>query len=632
LTADSPLLLGGEFPPPTREEWLAGVDRVLAKGKNDLGRDVLDGRFQRELVTRLYDGIDVEPLYTRGDNPPIDGRLPGLAPFIRGGTVLGGARGGWDVRQAIEVAAAGGGAAVVLEQLGGGCSSLLLRTAAPSLLKSGVSADELAELLAGVYLELVTVSIDASLGADAPAALLSLWDRQGVERATVRGVLGIDPVGALASSGESDELDKALRAMSTIATRCASTYPNARAVVVDATRYHDAGCSDTEELGCAIATGIAYVRRLVEDGLSLVEAFGQIEFRLAATCDQFLTVAKLRAGRLLWWRVADACGVSAAGAQRQHVVASRAMLTLYDPWVNLLRGTIACFAAGVGGADAITIEPYDYAIDPLAGSELGRRMARNTQIVLIEESHAARVVDPAGGSWYVESLTRSVAAQSWAFMQEIESVGGVVAALASGLIGERIEETWARRLANLSVRRDTITGVSDFPDINETLPSRPRPATTSDRGLPIRRYAAPFEALRERTAAYGRQHGEPPQVLLVNLGRPADFTARATYAKSFFETAGVGVTMVEMVKADEALRIDNGRFRVACICSSDALYAERGAGVVTQLTSAGMERLYVAGRRSEALEEMAAGVDEFIGVGCDVLAALERVLTVLGVQ
>jgi methylmalonyl-CoA mutase len=629
LNPEAPLLLGDEFPPPTLEEWLSGVDKVLAKGKPDLTREDLDERFRRELVTHLYDGIEIKPLYTSADASDEQGDYPGLAPFLRGSTALGGTQGGWDIRQGVEVASPEA-SAIVLEQLEGGCSSLLLRTATPSV---EVSVDLLGELLADVYFDLVTISIDGSLGTSGPVALLDLWDRQGVVPSKVRGVLGLDPIGAYVSSGGATDLQTALPDMNAIARRCASQFPNAQAIVVDATRYNDAGCSDTEELGCAIATGIAYARRLVEDGLSLVAAFSQIEFRFAATCDQFLTIAKLRAARLLWSRVAEACGVPTAGAQRQHVISSRAMLTLYDPWVNLLRGTIASFAAGVGGADAITIEPYDYALDPLQGSQLGRRMARNTQIILVEESHSARVSDPGGGSWYIESLTQSVATQSWEWMQQIEAAGGVVAACDSGLIVDRIANTWSHRLANLSVRKDTITGVSDFPNIDEAPPAGPRLERQAGNGLPIRRYAAPFEALRERSAEYTRIHDELPRVLLVNIGNASDYTARTTYAKSFFETAGVGVTTLDVGDAvEDRTSIAANAIRVACVCSSDALYAEVGSSVVSRLRKGGFGHVYVAGRRIKEVEDMAESVDEFIGVGCDVLAALERVLVVLEVQ
>jgi methylmalonyl-CoA mutase len=633
LTDESPLRLAGEFPPSTRDEWRAGVNKVLAKGKTDLTPEDLDKRFERELVAHLYEGIDIAPLYTSSDVSwaSIEG-FPGLPPYGRGGTLLGGSQGGWDIRQVVDLTASeeGAAAALALDQLERGASSLLLRRAhgSPDI---HFDVDMLETVLDGVHLDLITVSLDESLGPEAPSALLGLWERKGIKAGEAQGVLGQDPLGSYASDGGQVDLTASLAAAVATAQECVGRYPKARAVVVDVTRYHEAGCSDTEELGCAIATGIAYLRLFVEAGLDIESALSQIEFRFAATSDQFLTIAKLRAARLLWWRVAQASGAQ-VGAQQQHVMTSRAMLSRYDPWVNLLRGTIACFAAGVAGADAVTVEPYDLLVDPLHLSDLGRRMARNTQLVLIEESHAAKVIDPAGGSWYVESLTRSVAEKAWSWMQTIEEGGGIQAALDSGLVSERIDQTWEKRLTNIGRRVDTITGVSDFPNAEEEIPP---PRSAEERppgGLPRRRYAAPYEDIRQRVDAYAKEHATRPAVLLVNVGSPSDYTARTTYAKSFFESAGLATVALEVgddVAAQVAGFVTDG-VRLACLCSSDAVYAATGAEVAAQLAGAGFGRLYAAGRRSEELE--GAGVEEFVGVGCNVLDALEGALSILGVN
>jgi methylmalonyl-CoA mutase len=637
VTAESPLVLGGEFPTPTRDEWMRGVDRVLAKGSKDLTREDLARRFDRSLVTALYDDISIQPLYTAADALDAEaGGVPGIAPFTRGSTLLVGSQEGWDVRQAVDISfddpeATGRS---VLSQLDGGASSIILRAKGRATgPAAGVDVDRLQSMLAGVYLDLITVSLDASLGSGAADALLDLWDRSGVSPEAVRGVLGIDPIGERASSGDS-EVVADLQAMAATALRCVATYPGARSVVVDVTRYHEAGCSDSEELGCAMATGVAYLRELTKAGLSVDQALSQIEFRFAATSDQFLTIAKLRAARRLWSRVAEACGSTAPPAQHQHAMASRAMLSRYDPWVNLLRGTIACFAAGVGGADAVTVEPYDLMVEPGKVSELGLRMARNTQVILIEESHAAKVIDPAGGSWYVESLTQSVAERSWAFLQEIEAAGGMLTAVEDGLVARTIDRTWELRLDNLSRRKDTVTGVSDFPNAAETIPAPLAEAQPLPSGLPRRRYAAPFEELRERVDAFDRRASSRPTVLLVNLGTASDYTARSTYAKSFFETAGLSTDSLEVGGDFESAltaRVAGG-LRVACLCSSDARYVEAGEAVAKLLAHSGLDRVYLAGRHSPELASLSeAGVDEFIGVGCDVLASLQGVLVTLGV-
>jgi methylmalonyl-CoA mutase len=633
LTDESSFRLAGEFPPSTRDEWRAGVNKVLAKGKTDLTSEDLAKRFERELVTHLYEGIDIAPLYTASDVTWARAEgFPGLPPYGRGGTLLGGSQVGWDVRQVVDLTASKEtvAAALAVDQLERGANSLLLRRTygAPDI---HLDVDKLETVLDGVYLDLISVSLDESLGPEAPSALLNLWERKGIKAGEARGALGQDPLGAHASDGGRFDLVASLAAAVATAKECVEKYPNARAVVVDVTRYHEAGCSDTEELGCAIATGIAYLRIFVEAGLGIEQALNQIEFRFAATSDQFLTMAKLRAARLLWWRVAQASGAQ-VGAQQQHVITSKAMLSRYDPWVNLLRGTIACFAAGVAGADAVTVEPYDLLVDPLHLSDLGQRMARNTQLVLIEESHAAKVVDPAGGSWYVESLTRSVAEKAWDWMQAIEGVGGIQAALDSGLVSERIDQTWEKRLANIGRRVDTITGVSDFPNAHEEIPPAPKDEERPAGGLPRRRYAAPYEDIRQRVDAFTKEHGTRPAVLLVNVGSAADYTARTTYAKSFFESAGLATIALEVggdLAAQVAGCITDG-VQLACLCSSDAVYAEAGAKVSAQLAGAGFGRLYAAGRQSEELS--GAGVQEFIGIGCNVLDALEGAISIIGVS
>lgn len=628
------LPLAREFPPATYDQWRSGVDKVLAKGK-DLSPADLAERFERDLVTRLYDGIDVAPLYTAADiDLSSDEQHPGFFPFLRNGSLLGGSRGGWDVRQPVAVDPENLGAAALeaLDQLERGASSLFLRAPPQGADVGRIDSAELDTVLRDVYLDLITVSLDASLGSAAPVAFFELCESRDIPPEGVRAVLGLDPIGEYASSGGDRDLASRSTEACDMAQRCAAQFPATRAVVVDATRYHHAGCSDSEELAFAVATGTAYLRLLTEAGLSLEAALGQIEFRFAATADQFLTVAKLRAARLVWARVAEASGHATSGVQRQHVVTSQAMLSRYDPWVNLLRGTIACFSAGVGGADAVTVETYDALLEPGVSSELGRRMARNTQIILLEESHAAKIVDPAGGSWYVESLTRSVAREAWSLFQAMEEAGGMVAALDGGLVAEQIERTWDRRLVNLAHRTDTITGVSDFPNPADEAP--PLPAAVRTKGLPQRRYAAPFEEVRQRVDAHARVTGKRPTVILVNLGKASDYTARTTYAKSFFETAGLGTAALEVRPEGDLESFETGNgVRVACICSSDRCYVEEGAGAVRHLKAAGFDRIYVAGRKSDELAELvAAGVDEFIGVGCDVLDALRRLLTVFEVS
>jgi methylmalonyl-CoA mutase len=317
-----------------------------------------------------------------------------------------------------------------------------------------------------------------------------------------------------------------------------------RALTVDALPYHDAGASTAQELGLSMGTAVAYLRELTAFGLTVDQAAGQLEFRYAASADQFLTIAKLRAARRLWSRVAEACGIGPAGAaQRQHAVTSMVMMTERDPWVNMLRTTVACLGAGVGGADAITVLPFDSALG--LPDDFARRIARNTQAILLDESNLARVIDPAGGSWYVEQLTDQLARAAWDWFQQVERAGGQQAALRSGLVATRIAQNWAKRSANLARRREAITGVSEFPNLGEQPvvrePAPPRPGG----GLPWVRRSEAFEALRSRSDAILAATGARPRVELVTLGATAVHTARSAFAANLFRGGGIETVLSE---------------------------------------------------------------------------------------
>jgi len=442
------------------------------------------------------------------------------------------------------------------------------------------------------------------------------------------GSLGADPLGLLARTGRTQDTAHHLADAAALAARCGRDYPSVRAITVDALVYHDAGASAAQELGCSLATGVAYLRELTRAGLSVDAAAAQLEFRYAATADQFLTIAKLRAARRLWSRVTEVCGAGREGAgQRQHAVTSRVMMTERDPWVNMLRTTVACLAAGLGGAEAVTVLPFDSALG--LPDALARRVARNTQSILLEESHLARVIDPAGGSWYVEQLTDDLARAAWAWFQEIERAGGQQAALGSGLVRERIAATWAERSEAIARRREPITGVSEFPNLREQPVVRepaPSPyagsaAAAADGGLPTVRRSEGFEALRTRSDAHLAETGHRPRVFLATIGPVAAHTARASFAANLFQSGGL-----ETVPGEGAEAFAASGAAVACLCSSDALYTEHAASTAAALKDAGAQRVLLAGKPGEW-----SAVDGYIFVGCDAIAALTAVLDESGV-
>ncbi len=439
-----------------------------------------DAEAEQALATEVEDGLRVQPLYTAEDTAPDPG-WPGFAPFTRGGRAQGPALSGWDVRQQHAHPDPQRTNELVLADLENGVTSLWLTMGG-----SGLPVTALGDVLQGVHLDLAGVVLDA--GADFAAAAERLFASYTdgpakIAAGEVRGNLGADPFGMIARTGQDTDILPRLEEATLLAARCVRDFPGMRAMTVDALPYHEAGASVAQELGLSLSTAVAYLRELTQAGLTADQAAGQLEFRYAAGADQFLTIAKLRAARRLWSRVAQVCGAGpAAAAQRQHAVTSAVMMTERDPWVNMLRTTVACLGAGAGGADAITVLPFDSALG--LPDDFARRIARNTQAILHDEASLARVIDPAGGSWYVERLTDQLARAAWAWFQEVERAGGQHAALRSGLIAERIAQNWAKRTANLARRREPVTGVSEFPDLGERPVVRdPAPARPGG-GLP----------------------------------------------------------------------------------------------------------------------------------------------------
>ncbi|MFJ3927510.1 methylmalonyl-CoA mutase small subunit [Streptomyces sp. NPDC090022] len=613
---DDGLSLAAEFPDATHEQWQRLVEGVLRKS----GKEASGEAAEEALSTTLEDGLSTRPLYTAAITGDAGTGLPGFAPFVRGGTAEGNAADGWDVRQRLVAADPARLNEAVLGDLENGVTSLWL-----PLGRAGIPVDGLARALDGVYLDLAPVVLDAGADyAEAARALLALYDERGVAPEAARGNLGADPLGHEARTGEALDLSPAVA----LARESAAGRPGLRALTVDALPYHEAGGSAAQELGLSLATGVAYLRALTDGGLGTAAALRQLEFRYAATADQFLTIAKLRAARRLWARVAEACGVPEAGAQRQHAVTSPVMMTRRDPWVNMLRTTVACMAAGVGGADSVTVLPFDHELG--LPDAFARRIARNTSTILLEESHLARVIDPAGGSYYVERLTDELAQAAWAFFQSVEKAGGQAACLRSGMVADALATTWAERSKKLAKRREPVTGVSEFPLLSEKPVERESAPAAPSGGLPRVRRDEAYEALRARSDAHLAATGARPRIFLAALGPAAAHTARATFASNLFQAGGIeAVHDPVTVTAESAAQAyaASGADGMAVLCSSDALYEEQAGAVAAALRSAGATTVFLAGRPGTA----EADVDAYVFAGCDAVAVLTSVLDRMGV-
>ena len=429
--------LAGDFPAATREAWLKLVDKTLGDRSLD------------SLTRQTDEGLPIRPLYRAEDS---------AAPAYPGIAAREGDR-AWDVRTLIAHPDPSRANAEVLEDLEGGASSVVVRLDPTG--KTGVavgSADGLARVLDGVVIELASVALDAGFHGVKAADWLAAAAKSSPG---ARLAFHLDPLSALAQAGSSPgPIEAHLIAAANAGARFAETYPKASLFQASGRVVHEGGGGEALELGFAAASALAYAKALVRAGVSMVDAFDRIGLGLSVDGDYFVSMAKLRAARVVWNRIASACGASAPA--KIEARSSGRMLARKDPWTNMLRLTQAAFAASTGGADALVMGNFTDAIGLPTG--FARRQSRNTQLVLMDEAHLGRVADPAGGAYYLESLTDEIARAAWAVLQKIEAGGGVAEALASGWIAAEAEKTRAERQAALTEGKTKLVGVTVYPN------------------------------------------------------------------------------------------------------------------------------------------------------------------------
>ncbi|MEU2101019.1 methylmalonyl-CoA mutase family protein [Nocardia sp. NPDC019255] len=610
----------GADPVPEYGAWRKGVAGVLAKARRAEVSE-LPEEPERLLDETTYDGLTVAPLYTRRDELP-ELPLPGAFPFVRGRDATRDVHRGWFVSARFAQRDAAAANREILAGLENGISAIWLGAG-----ERGVPVADLPTALRGLLFELAPLTLDAGdeVAAAAAQVFTALDDYTAPAREDIRVSLGAAPL----TSRFAGLADIGLAEAATLAGQAARRKETVRAITVDGTVFHDAGASDAQELGAAVAAGLAYLRSMTES-LDIADALGQLEFRFAATDDQFATIAKFRAARQLWARVAQVCGAPDFGGAPQHAVTSAAMMSQRDPWVNMLRTTLAAFGAGIGGADTVTVLPFDVALPP---GELGvsqafaDRMARNTQLLLLEESHLGHVADPGAGSWYVEDLTAALAAKAWEFLQEIEAAGGYLAALDSGLLAERVAETKAARDTDVAHRKTAVTGVNEFPNLAE----QPLSEAARQAGR-VARYGAAFEQLRNRSDAYLAEHGARPKALLVPLGSVAEHNVRVTFIANLLASGGIesinpGPLTVEAIAAAAT----EAGAPIAVLCGSDKRYESEAGAAVEQLRAAGVPTVLLAGAaKAVAGLDDAQRPDGFLAARIDAVAALSGLLEKVG--
>lgn len=659
----SPSPLATPFAPATEAQWRAAVDKAL-KGQP----------FER-LVSTTADGIPLKPLYDRAPPRSLAGtREPGMP---------------WRIACRVDHPDPRHANPLALADLEGGASILTLVTpASPFAHGAGVSIEtvhDLADLFDGVLLDLIGLRLDAGHEArHVLATLIALAERRHlpIEQLTVN--VGFDPLGYFATKG------RLLSSFEVLAERVCDAAKAVRRLGLPGTLFsadgrpwHAAGATPVQELAAIAAQYATYWRLAERAGYGLEDAANAVDLIVVADQDQFGTIAKVRAARLMIARMRAAAGLapgSASGSVTIHAETAWRMMTKRDPNVNMLRGTIAAFAAGVAGADSVCLVPHTQANG--LPDATARRIARNAQSILIEESNLHRVADPAAGSGYVEALTEDLAQRAWQAFQQIEAQGGLVENLRAGRLQADITAARDARARDIARRKQPITGTSEFPNVTEPTPkvlkvTEPLGTSSEDpltlpkadgghlfealieaareghsvtamalaRGIAqetcpaliMRRDAEAFEALREAADAACEAAGDKrPVAFIATLGTVADFTVRATWVRNALEAGGFLAPVGEGVADVDGLvaAFKASTARIAVLASSDAVYDSAALDAARALKAAGVKALYLAGKpKDDATAEAyrAAGIDGFIHAGLDMVATLRAVQTAAGI-
>jgi methylmalonyl-CoA mutase len=632
--SDHILPLSSTFPDATEAEWMASVEKALK------------GRGLDAITRTTADGLKIRPLYRESDFPASTDPLgtPGAAPYLRGATAAPNPWLPWDIRQAFTHASLEQTHDEILRDLERGVSSIELSVDATG--RNGVQAMSVLDFdltLTGVDASIAGVALDPVMTSGTrEAALLAEWAR---DKADAKLDFNMDPLGALARTGTlAGGLDGAFTEAGMLGKVLVAKYPASNLFRIDARAVHEAGGSEAQELAALIASAVDTLRRLAPH-LDIATAAAKTIFCLALDANYGIGVAKLRAARRLWARVEEALGLTATPMRLQGHSSAR-MLTRYDAWTNMLRGTAAAFAGAVGGADIMTIRPFN---EPLGTpEELGRRIARNTQLIAMEESQLGRVADPTGGAWFTETFANELAEAAWAEFQAIEGEGGFAASLLSGAFQARVKAKRDARAKDIGKRKIPITGVSEFPLLEEIsapvadaahvragamlddealqalVPELPPTGddATAEALTPIR-LGADFEALRDKAAAAAKA----PAIFLATLGPLAEFTARADFTRNLFAAGGLAAKEAPVPPqsaAEAAAAFKASGCRIACICGSDARYAEEADATAQALKAAGAQHVWIAGKHE------GGGIDSQVFMGCDVLHALKLAQAELG--
>jgi methylmalonyl-CoA mutase len=602
------------FPLFSEADWL-GTARAALKGGS------LDA-----LVSKTSDGIALEPLYGRGAAGPRATR---------------GASGPWAVLARVDHPEAGDANAQAREDLAGGADGLqVVFAGASGAYGHGLGKWDSAFLhraFDGVRFD-EGAQFELDLGPpaeDQAKAFAGLVARSGAKAEAVRLCFGLDPIGALARSGRGAPWDAEARRLADLVAALRGEGFLGPFVAADGRVVHAAGGSPAQELAFALAAGVGYLRALEQSGVAVEAARAAIAFRMAADADEFVTLSKFRALRLLWARVGEACGLAPL-APRVHAESAWRMMSARDPYVNMMRGAMAAFAAGLGGADSVSVLPFTQAIG--LPDSFARRLARNTQLIQLRESHLGFVADPAAGAGAFETLTLGLCERAWALFQELEAAGGLPGALLSGAFQEKVAQARATLVRDATRVKAPITGVSAHPDLSEVvadvLPATPPKFEFTGQAvaapLAPMRLSEPFERLRDVADALASA-GARPSVFLAAIGSAT--ARRVGFARELFEAGGLATSTGPGAAnaADSAGQFASSGARAACLCGADEAYLEHAESFARALKRAGATEVWLAGKPGDhEAAWRAGGVDGFIFAGCDAIETNAALLRALG--
>ena len=606
--AEKKELLFDMFPPVSTEEWRAKVEA-----------DLKGAPFEKKLVWRTNEGFNVQPMYRAEDIKDLKttDSLPGEFPYVRG-THAGN---DWLTRQEIVADSAEAANAVALDVLNKGVTSL-------GFTVKEATAEEVAALLKDIHLPAVEVNFTCCprKAVELAKVLVSYLKEKGVEN-EFKGSIDFNPYRRPLRHGEPFKGD--IAAVATELVTEVRDVPGLKVLAVDSVMLEDAGAYIYQELGYALAWGAEWLTMLTEAGVDADEVARRIKFNMGVSSNYFMEIAKFRAARMLWAQIVKKYEVADEDCKMTvHAVTSRFNQTLYDAYVNLLRSQTECMSAALAGVDSITVTPFDTPYKK--PDDFSERIARNQQFLLKEESHLDKVVDPAGGSYYVETLTVAIAEQAWKVFLAVEEAGGFLAQVNDGSVQKVIRETSEKRHTDVARRKEFLLGTNQFPNINEMAAEKiiegggsvcscgHNHQESTEAGLPTSRAASDFEALRLATEASPVR----PKVFMLTIGNLAMRLARAQFSTNFFGCAGYEIidnlgfdTVEQGVDAALAAGAD-----VVVLCSSDEEYATLAPEAYKYL--AGRAEFVVAGA-PECMDDLKAqGINDYVHVRCNVLDVL----------